>query len=228
MNLEVKKSVAIATHELMAPVILIRQMALCFSEVNPEQTREYKEKIIEIAEKSLHQIEDISRIAEIEQEMFTTEPIEVRSVCEEVEEELRTLFTMYGKEIELNFQNHKKLVIANRELLYSIIYNFCLNSINYAAEDNTLKLIIKDQKQGVRVGIRDFGPMVPLRVSEQIERGEIDSGLKIPLRPDSSGWGIYAAGRFARAMGAKIGTIIHRDGMTFFVELKSSKQGMLF
>ena len=46
----------------------------------------------------------------------------------------------------------------------------------------------------------------------------------IKTRPDSSGLGVYIAAQFARAMGAEIGLIRHRDGVSFYIDLVKSGQ----
>ena len=227
MASEVNETSATA-QELLSQVFLVRQMALCFDPKSPEQTREYREKIVETAQRSARQIEDWARLAKLERGAFVLEPVAIRGVCEEVSAELSEIFRLHGKAIKLKFYNHKKLVIGNRELIYSIIYNFCLNAVNYASNKDVLELNVRGSQDRVRVEIRDFGPLIPFRVAEQIRRDEITSPVKIPLRPDASGMAIFSALNFARYMGGRIGAIRHSDGMTFFLETQVSKQARLF
>jgi K+-sensing histidine kinase KdpD len=57
-----------------------------------------------------------------------------------------------------------------------------------------------------------------------IRNNRLNNPLPIHCRPQSSGLGIFIASQFADAMNGNIGVTRHRDGVTFYVDLNSSRQ----
>ena len=128
----------------------------------------------------------------------------------------------------VKYSNRARLVTANRELLYSVIYNFLLNAMHYSGERTKSELIVKDSRDRVKVMIRDYGPTLPIDVWRELRRGFINKPTSIAMRPGSSGLGLYIASKFSRYMNAQVGAVRHRDGTSFYVELPVSKQASLF
>lgn len=227
MNLEVN-GILVAAHEMKAPLALMRQLALCLDPEDPNEVREYQQKLISVSERTLKQVSDLSKAARLEDGLFEMEPVAVRSVCDEVESELNSLFRLNSKKLELKYTNKSRLVIANHDLLYSIIYNFCVNAIKYSTADSISRLVVKDQKGHVRVSVRDFGPALPTKIYKKLATNSLNAPVNISFRPDSSGLGLFIATKFANFMHANIGAIRHRDGTSFYVELPISNQASLF
>ena len=96
------------------------------------------------------------------------EPVAVRGVCDEVTEELKYLFRFQQRSLKVSYRNKQKLAVANRDLLHSIIYNFCVNALKYSDEDQTSLLTLKDKKQFIRLEVRDFGPAPRPRRSAKV------------------------------------------------------------
>ena len=117
---------------------------------------------------------------------------------------------------------------ANRELLYSVIYNFLLNAMHYSSEETRAELIVRESGGKIKVLVRDFGPALPLEVWKEMKRGWLKKPTSIAMRPGSSGLGLYIASKFSRYMNAEVGAIRHRDGTSFYVNLPISKQMSLF
>lgn len=117
MNLEVN-GILVAAHEMKAPLALMRQLALCLNPENPNEVREYQQKLISVSERTLKQVSDLSKAARLEDGLFEMEPVAVRNVCDEVEAELKSLFRFNSKKLELKYSNKSRLVIANHDLLY--------------------------------------------------------------------------------------------------------------
>ena len=92
--------------------------------------------------------------------------------------------------------------------------NFLDNALHYsqAGAPVTLSMQVMQGGSTVRLGVRDFGPVATL------------AAVHDHRRPESSGLGVYIATKFAEAMNAKVGTINHRDGATFYVDIGASTQ----
>ncbi|MBQ7802417.1 HAMP domain-containing histidine kinase [Candidatus Saccharibacteria bacterium] len=227
MNLEVN-GILVAAHEMKAPLALMRQLALCLDPTDPKMVEDYQRRLVSVSERTLKQVSDLSKVARLEDGLFEMEPVAVRGLCDEVFSELRYLFRFGSKALELKYSNKSRLVIANRELLRSIIYNFCANAVKYSSEETVSRLTVKDHKNRVRVSVRDFGPALPMNIYEKLATNSLNAPVDISFRPDSSGLGLFIATKFARAMNADVGAVRHRDGTSFFVDLPVSNQGTLF
>ena len=221
--------ILVAAHELKAPLNLLRQLA--FSLDLAEDRNEMKNiqsKMISVSDRAIRQVHDLTKIARLEDGLFEMEPVAIRGVCDEVTRELRTLFRFNHKNLVIDYRNRERLVMANRELLYSVVYNFCLNAMHYSDEETRSELVVSDKNGKVRLDVRDFGPALPMDVWRSLKKGWVEKPTSIAMRPGSSGLGLYIASKFSQYMKANVGAVRHRDGTSFFVELSPSKQAMLF
>ena len=221
-------SILVAAHEMKAPLALLRQLALSLDPDNPIEVKNYQEKLISVSERTLRQVSDLAKVARLEDGLFEVEPVSIRSVVDEVESELKYLFKFNSKKLKVKFTNKSPLVIANRDLLESIIYNFCANAVKYSSSDSVSLLSVRDSKNKVRVAVRDFGPALPTSIYKKLATNSLEAPVDISFRPDSSGLGIFIATKFANFMNANVGAVRHRDGTSFFVDLPISNQASLF
>ena len=221
--------ILVAAHDLKAPLAILRQLALSTEfEKDATELARVREQMVDVSERALKQVNDLTKIARLEDGLFEMEPISVRGVCDDVTRELQSLFMFNKRDLQVHYSNRSRLVIANRELLFSVIYNFCLNAVHYSGEQTLSKLVVKDHAGKVRVSIRDFGPALPIDVWRELKRGWLKKPTSITMRPGSSGLGLYIASKFSKYMNAKVGAVRHRDGTSFFVELPISEQASLF
>lgn len=220
--------IIIAAHELKAPLSVLRQLALSLEIANESETEKIRTEMISISDRAIRQVNDLTKISRLEDGLFEMEPISVRAVCDDVLNELNYLFRLNNRDLRVRYSNSSRLVIANRDLLYSVIYNFCLNAIHYSSDDSSSRVEIFDHDGRVRVKVRDYGPSLPIDVWREIKRGWLKRPTSIAMRPGSSGLGLFIASKFSRYMNAEVGAIRHRDGTSFFVDLIVSNQASLF
>ena len=226
MDVEVD-GILVAAHELKAPLAVLRQLAFSFDEMD-SRGEHIRSEMISVSERALRQVNDLARVRRLEDGLFEMEPVAVRAVCDDVSRELRKLFDYKRHDLTINYTNRSRLVVANRELLFSVIYNFLLNAMHYSNEGSSASLVVKDKKDRVRIAIRDYGPALPVDIWREMRRGWVDRPVAMAMRPGSSGLGLYIASKFSRYMHAEVGAIRHRDGTSFFVELPVSRQASLF
>ena len=226
MNVEVD-GVALVAHELKTPLAVMRQLAFALPEMSVDG-ESLRSEMVRVSERAIRQVNDLARVRRLEDGLFEMEPVAVRAVCDEVTAELSRLFDAGGRGLKVRYINRARLVNANAELLFSVIYNFLVNAVRYSGEGSETVLSVRDTRGRVRVGVRDFGPSLPVDVWRELKRGAIEKPLTVAMRPGSSGLGLYIASKFSRYMGAEVGAVRHRDGTSFFVELPISKQASLF
>ena len=219
--------ILVAAHELKGPLATLRQLALSFDglDVQGEQIRD---EMIEVSERAIRQVNDLTKVRRLEDGLFEMEPVAVQVVCDEVSEELKYLFRENARGLKVSYKCRNGLVVANRELLRSVVYNFLINAMHYAGEGTEARMTVREVRDRVRVDIRDYGPALPMDVWREMRKGFVEKPTSIAMRPGSSGLGLFIASRFSRYMNAKVGAVRHRDGTSFYVELLKSKQASLF
>lgn len=221
--------ILVAAHDLKAPLALMRQLTLSLDLAEDQPTRSrIQSQLIDVSERALRQINDLTKVARLEDGLFEMEPLSVRSVCDEVLRDLRPLFRYEHRELSTSYSNRARLAIANRDLLRSIVYNLCTNAIHYSDRNTMSLLTVSDAHGAIRVAIRDFGPALPAKIWRELRRGSFNTPTSIAMRPGSSGLGLYISSEFARHMHANLSATRHRDGTSFFIDLPISKQASFF
>lgn len=219
------ESEVVVAHELKAPLSLVRQLALSLDfEEDMKGVHEVGRQIVATSERALQQVNDLTRIARLEDAMFEMEPVNPRVVCDEVVGELWRLFEFNRRELRIEYRNKRRLVVANPQLLHSVVYNFCLNAMNYGGEELPSEISVVDRANKIRIAVRDYGPAVPTKIWREIKDGFVKKPVATPMRPGSSGLGLYIAAKFANYMGSDFGLIRHRDGTSFYIDLPVSGQ----
>ena len=219
--------ILVAAHELKGPLATLRQLALSFDDMDAggEQIRA---EMVNVSERAIRQVNDLTKIRRLEDGLFEMEPVAVQAVCDDVTRELQYLFRENGQRIKVRYKCRNGLAVANRELLFSVVYNFLLNAVHYAEAGTAAELEVREIRDKIRVDIRDFGPALPMGIWREMKRGWVEKPTSIAMRPGSSGLGLFIASKFSRYMKANVGAVRHRDGTSFYVELLKSKQASLF
>ena len=226
MDVEVD-GILVVAHELKAPLAVLRQLALSLDEIN-DTNEHIRNEMVNVSERAIKQVNDLIKLKRLEDGMFEMEPVAVRAVCDEVTRELAYLFRSEQKDLSIKYSNRARLVTANKELLYSVVYNFLLNAMHYSDDRARAELAVRDHHGMVQIMIRDYGPALPMDVWREIKKGFVKKPTSIAMRPGSSGLGLFIASRFSRYMHADVGAVRHRDGTSFYVNIPISKQMNMF
>lgn len=216
---------AIAAHELKSPLAAMRQLALSmdFAEDSRLELERTRDELVTISERALRQVCDLTKVARLEDGLFSMEPVSVRHICDHVLTELRPYFASNQRNLQAVYKSRTDLVIANPDLLFSIIYNFCTNAVHYSTPETESKLSISDCGEMVEVAVRDFGPALPTKIWQEIRDG-LNQPTNISMRPGSSGLGLYIASKFSKYMQAEMLAVRHRDGTSFKIRIPASRQ----
>lgn len=219
-----------AAHELKTPLVLIRQLALAVG--RDDNSQKNIERIILTAEQALRTTNNLTTSSRLDDAMFNLEPVNPEQLCKEILYELEPLLKAKNRSYTI-YASRKRdplLLIANRDLLRRIICNFTENALHYSEDNTTIKISITRKERGsiIRVSVRDYGPALGTAFWKSL-KSKIGVSLQpVHNRPMSSGLGLYMASKFANKMNADIGTIRHKDGASFFIDLQASRQIRMF
>ena len=72
----------IAAHELKSPLTLLRQLALSMDLEDEMSLKDTQSKMIQVSERALRQVNDLTKISRLEDGLFELEPVSVRAVCD--------------------------------------------------------------------------------------------------------------------------------------------------
>ena len=218
-------SVVVAAHELKTPLALMRQLSLLLSEgsLDGAETRRVSQQVTQTAERALALVGDLAHTANLSPTLFPLEPVNPLAVCRQIAQEMRPALQVYDRRVEWPRGRQAQLVVANQTLLGRVLANFLENALRYSEPSATVRVKLQRRGDVLRMGVRDFGPMMSLREYRQL-LDEMALRKSVRTRPESSGLGVYVASQFAQAMNGEIGLIRHRDGLTFYVDVPLSRQ----
>ncbi len=215
-----------AASELTSPLVLLRQFSLALKDedITNEDRKRLSEQLTLTSERALRLAASLS-MTSASQSALALEPINPVSICQDVIHELTPLFVAHGQSIQLQSRTRIPLLVGNRQLLQRILLGFGDNALHYGFADKPIRITINSYGNRVRIGVRDYGPAVPIDMWERLE-GRVARRAAAPLatRPQTSGIGLIAARRLAELMESTVGLIRHRDGATFYVDLHTSNQ----
>ena len=218
-------SLSVAAHELKSPITLMRQLALAIQsgELSPDEERKFSDRLVMMSDRSLQLVNDLSHVGNLQPALFPLEPTNPLAVCRRLHVGISPMAEMYGRDIIWPKNRRVDLVSANSRLLGSVLGNFIDNALKYSQENMPIRVKIIQKDEATRMVVRDHGPQISLKEYRRLV-DEMEQLKSIKTRPDSSGLGVYIAAQFARAMGAEIGLIRHRDGVSFYIDLVKSGQ----
>lgn len=216
-------SLVALSHELKAPLGLIRQLALSRQYYDGEEAYHKALRRIELtAERSLRLIESLTRVYRADE--LESEPIHLGRLCEEVAHELVPLSREVGQPLQLHIPRQPVLAVGNRDLLGSVIYGLCDNAFHYASSEKPVSLKVQRYKGKARLSVIDKGPELSRKELREMKTKLGVAPQALSMRPGSSGLGLYIAGQFSEAMKAELGVGRALGGHRFSIDLPESRQ----
>lgn len=220
-------SFLVAAHEMKTPLSIVRQLSLTLTDNEIDLSSSERDRILRqintTSKRALRLVQDLTKISKLEDAMFELEPISSKKICGDVISEISDVFKLHGRVIRFKNVRKSELIVANYELLRSVLMNFSDNALYSSDKKNDVEIKISNVGEKVRISVRDYGEELPLSIWRAIKK-QNHRPVQASSRPQSSGLGLFIAQSFATAMGAKIGVIRHRDGSTFYIDLNRSGQ----
>lgn len=221
-------SLIAAAHELKAPLVLIRQLALELedAQLRPTERQQAVERVRLTAERSFRLVDQLAKTARLEDALFETEPLNLRELYEDVAHQVQPLARALQQQVRLSLPGSGPAVVGNRDLVRNILFSLCDNALMYNAPGRPVLLLAqREAGQAVRLGVRDHGPRLSADAFRDLHRRLGVAAQPLGGRPRSSGLGLLIADTFARHMSSRLGVIRHRQhGLTFHFGLPVSRQ----
>lgn len=171
-------------------------------------------KILWAAEQGLRQIDAVRLVTN--SSMLLPEPVAVRGVLDEVMVDFGQFWRLVGDKPNGRVPREQLLVDANRRVLKCFLSTLLAESLQFSISGQPFTKKVRGR---IQIGVRDFGPALPRNF-------EYQENQTLPLRPKSR-VSFLVINELARVMNAKLKTISHRNGVSFFVELAESRQARL-
>lgn len=216
-------SLVALSHELKAPLALMRQIALASKYYSDAERTVAFDRIQLTAERSLRLTEALTRSYRADE--LESEPVNLARLCDEIAHELAPLCRELNQKIDIHVPRQPVLAVGNRELLSSVIFGLCDNALNYGSCDTPVELKVSRSGTDAKVSVSDNGPSLLKSEVRKIKSRLGKAPQSIGQRSNSSGLGLYIAGQFAQAMGGQLGMVRPRKGgQTFYINLPQSTQ----
>jgi K+-sensing histidine kinase KdpD len=220
-------SVLAAAHELKTPLALIRQLSYQLESAGGMSAEQkiVQERIRLTSERALRLVDNITKVARLEDAMFALEPLQAHAVWSDVVQEMTPLAQGLGQVLDLRAPKRPLLVVAHRELLPAILLGLCDNALSHNPTGSAVQLSVKESKGTMQFSVRDKGPRLDRAVFNDFARRLGSGPQPLGARPNSSGLGLWIAGSFAEAMNSSLSVVRHRrGGMTFSLHVPISTQ----
>ncbi|MBR3386570.1 HAMP domain-containing histidine kinase [Candidatus Saccharibacteria bacterium] len=220
-------AILVAAEELKRPLVDLRQLALSFVGAGTQDER-VRDEMLSVSDRAIRQVNDLMRLRRLEGAMFEMEPVAVRVAVNEVMRDFYELFTYNRRRVEVKCNTRMPLVMANKEMLKSVVYNFLVSATFCKSDTINSRLIVQSSKDKVKITVRDYGPALMLGTWRKMQSGVMEMPLVASMRPGTSGLSLFIASRMAQLMNGRVGAVRHKDGASFYVELLESRQARLF
>lgn len=225
------QSLVAAAHELKTPLAIISHLASAMEDgtmLTPEQQKESLQRIQLSAERTMRLIQSLTatyRLSEQQLDLsLNLQPVNINQVCEEVAHEIMPFAAVHGQALELQLGRRAQVVVGDRELLHSILFNLLDNAFRHTPPETSVRMSLRRRTELVRVCVHDSGPGIQPSDMTQLKQRLGRQTQPIVTRSSGSGLGLYIAQHLATAMGGKLGVGASKTGADFHVDLLHSRQ----
>lgn len=221
MNKELEAFLYKSSHNLKGPAASISGLvSIAMHEVKDDGAVKYLNMIKESTEKLNFVLNDLLNVNKIKLGHLEHSEINVASVVNDALEALKFLAGSHDVAINLSFK-HKKPLISDQSMVYSIFQNLIENSIKYSGKENPcLNISSKDVENGIEFSFEDNGQGIPENAQEKI----FNMFFRANDLQKGSGLGLYIVKTAVQKLGGNIMlTSEMRKGSTFKVFLPISE-----
>lgn len=231
-NGETVSLLAAAAHELKAPLVLMRWLALSLGDSNlnlsEQEKQDYLDRLATVADRTLRlttQLTIGSRLSQTNQLdfMHTLEPVNVNLLCEMALHELNPIANRQGQRLRF-IKRRNQIALANRDIVHDILINLIDNALRYSPKNSYVDVSTQSKVGHIRMGVQNLGPSVALEDLRVLRSTIGHQPQPISGYSGSSGLGLYVASQLAESIGGNLSLGRPKEGALFFVDLIRSHQ----
>lgn len=200
--------VASVSHELRTPLTSIRGYVKTLlrpdADFDKADTKSFLETIDRQSNRLHRLIEDLLAVSRIESESDTSTltMLALRSLADEVADELRTKSADHT--IETRVPDDLPLVHTDAAKVHQIVSNLVDNALKYAPAHTTITVSAAPSGSGITLSVSDEGPGVPEELRDQIFERFYQVDQSATRSVGGAGLGLYICRRMAEAIGGRV------------------------
>ena len=192
-TLEMRKDlIANVSHDLKTPLTLIKsygEMIRDISGDNPDLRRDHINTIIQEADNLTVLVNDLLDLSKVESELSHLQvlPVNLETLTWATLDRFKFIEQTRGFHFDLRVEGDP-VILADESKIRQVVYNFISNAINYSGASREIQISIKEDKDQVYYGVRDYGEGIPedqknyiwdryYRVKKNHTRGIVGTGL---------------------------------------------------
>ncbi len=168
-------------------------------------------------------LENIRQIPDLESKSksIKKEQVDLEALISRITRRFEAKKTVRNIQIQLDIGSNATHVLANENLLDSIIYNFVSNAVKYSPNGSTIKIKTSlHDKKGIQISVIDQGPGIPLEMRDKIFEKFYRIQDDRLYQAKGSGLGLYLCKFFAEQMRGSVDvTAVSPNGSEFKVVL---------
>lgn len=217
-------SVYVVAHELKAPLLLVRQLALELQTNGTDNPRTI-ERLLLTVERSLRLVEQLTKTSRLEDALFDLEPLQAHAVCRAVVDELEPFAEAGNLRLETRISRRSGVVVGHRSLLTALLINLCDNALAHSPKGGRVTLSARGKADGsVVFSVKDQVPRLSRQAFRLLKR-QAGKGFMPISGERSSGLGLWIAAQFTKAMRGRMSIVQHhKAGITISITLPHSQQ----
>lgn len=155
-----KEFIANVSHELKTPISLIRAYGELVMDIDDRESKnEYVQVIIDESNRLNTMVEEILFLSQIETGYLKLNKVQffIVNILDSVVEKLEFFAQKKNINILIEMENKDLQVYADANKLYQVFFNLINNSITHSHENSTVKIIVLDEKNKIKIEIMDNG-----------------------------------------------------------------------
>lgn len=156
-----RELLANVSHDLKTPLTMIKAYAELIRDVTYKDEEKMNKNLNTIIEETDRLNVLVNDILELSKIQSNSKPLEIEEF--DLNELIKTIISRYEIYIEkenynIEYKEKQNLIVkADKKRIEQVIYNLVNNAINYTGDDKKVTINIKEEKQNIKVEIKDTG-----------------------------------------------------------------------
>ncbi len=217
--------VSLSSHQLRTPLSAINwytEMLLdeSIGTLNTNQ-KKYLQEIEWGNDRMVKLVNSLLNVSRLEMGTFTaeSEDVELRSLFDDVLEEVRSAYRENIPEISTHFKEHIS-IHTDRNMLQIILHNLLTNAVKYTPGNGKIRVSIGKLSDTIIIKVKDSGCGIPAHQQQEIFTKLFRADNVRQLDTDGTGLGLYIVKSIIARMGGEISFVSQENkGTTFTVVL---------